>query len=44
MEREYEAAEGNIFELGAASELTNGVGIGTTDLPARQQSPGILDD
>jgi len=44
MEREYEAADNGVIELGVASEVTNGVGQGSIDLPAKQQAPGILDD
>ncbi|RSU54810.1 benenodin family lasso peptide [Sphingobium yanoikuyae] len=44
MEREYDKSSADVIELGVASAVTNGVGQGSIDLPAKQQAPGILDD
>ncbi|WP_255535889.1 MULTISPECIES: hypothetical protein [Sphingomonadaceae] len=44
MEREYEATDDGVVELGVGSELTNGVGRGGIDSPDRQPLTGLLDD
>lgn len=44
MEREYEAADNGVIELGVASEVTNGDGNRLTDSPQGRQQPGILED
>ncbi|MEE4453450.1 benenodin family lasso peptide [Novosphingobium resinovorum] len=44
MEREYEAADDGVIELGVASEMTNGFGDGDTDNPDRQSQLGSLEN
>ncbi|MFC3215487.1 benenodin family lasso peptide [Novosphingobium panipatense] len=44
MEREYEATDDGVIELGVASHVTNGSGDFLTDNPQGRQQPGILED
>lgn len=44
MEREHEAADNGVIELGIASEVTHGSGVQRIDNPQGQPLIGMLDD
>lgn len=44
MEREHEAADNGVIELGIASEVTHGSGDRRIDNPQGQSLIGMLDD
>ncbi|MDH2129530.1 MULTISPECIES: benenodin family lasso peptide [Sphingomonadaceae] len=44
MEREYEATDDGVVELGLATEVTQGQGLEGDDYPRGQPSFGLLED